>query len=49
MADLTHLTWTCSKYQQKCQKDMRGHDSRILDDESKQVFIQFEQARAKRI
>ena len=28
---------------------MRGHDSRILDDESKQIFVQFELSRAKRI
>ena len=28
---------------------MRGRNSRILDDESKQIFIQFELSRAKRI
>ena len=28
---------------------MRGHDSRIFDDESKQIFIQFELSRAKRL
>ena len=36
-------------HQQKSQRDMRGHDSRILDDESKQIFVQFELSRAKRI
>ena len=35
--------------QQKSQRDARGHDSRILDDESKQIFIQLELSRAKRI
>ena len=28
---------------------MREHDSRILDDESKQIFIQFELSIAKRL
>ena len=28
---------------------MRGHDSRIFHDESKQIFIQFELSRAKRL
>ena len=36
-------------HQQRSQRDMGGHDSRILDDESKQIFIQFELSRAKRI
>ena len=34
-------------HQQKIQRDMREHDSRIPDDESKQLFIQFELSRAK--
>ena len=36
-------------HQQKSQRDMREYDSRILDDESKQIFIQSELSRAKRI
>ena len=36
-------------HQQKSQRDMRENDSRILDDESKEISIQFELSRAKRI
>ena len=35
--------------QQKRERDMREHDSRILDDEFKQISIQFDLSRAKRI
>ena len=37
------------KITNKKQRDTRGHDPRILDDESKQIFIQFELSRAKHI
>ena len=36
-------------HQQKSQTDMREHDARIFDDESKQTYIQFEISRAKRL
>ena len=37
------------KITNKKKRDTRGHDPRILDDESKQIFIQFELSRAKHI
>ena len=37
------------KVTNKEKRDRRGYDSRILDDESKQIFIQFELSRAKHI
>ena len=36
-------------HQEKRERDMREHDSRILDDEFKQISIQFDLSRAKRI
>ena len=36
-------------HQQKRERDMREHDSRVLDDEFKQISIQFDLSRAKRI
>ena len=37
------------KVTNKKKRDTRGHDSRIPDDESKQIVIQFELSRAKHI
>ena len=36
-------------HQQQRERDMREHDSRILDDEFKQISSQFDLSRAKRI
>ena len=42
-------TGESTKLPPESQRDTKGHDSSILDDESKQTFIQFELSKAKRI